>query len=646
MKSLKKFDSSIYIESYINVNSDKDIIVVNPNAEDSNKKDFLYHSQEKYIPIEDPEVARILATLIPTYDGIGFTMQDILSVTTFGNAFKNSTIKTFNEFKYFTNIGDITRAFQGSTLEEISMPPINIIFQHNNSYLNSSPFNDCTQLKHVHWGNATLSSNNEKTIENPSNNDVLTSNLYMGCNNIETWNTSLLFPSTTGETMSRLFNAGMKIKKFIYPDNIRYIVSNIIINQSNFDTYIEFPEALEKINVNNFADNTNGTFYVVVKSIEPPIVENYNNLGYTECTVNFYVHDSYYHRFMSNTGWRTLNTHARFNICKLSTLPKKYYSYGTVRTNPHLASCFDKKYHELDILYANSEGDLQVTDQQHQLEVSTGYKPIAICIAGTDFFGEGELARWTSLRAAYTGTASENVIDYTFTPDTGSNSLYDSERIYCGDPSDIGATNPDIGILNSYCRFDMDGSIEPLEGYANYGIGQSNTPKSMSMFSPTNTLNDVLLGVKDKYRITASQGQMQTEIITSQFETYQPNWRTDTSIDNSIQSGHFPLFLAVARFHTNGTDQGDWYVGASGENLMLAYQYTVNNLDTIIQQLDSKYSLNAIDNHFTSGARICSDLYNVGNGVYGFNTINIDSMGLPKGGVKDELSRCQPIMQY
>jgi hypothetical protein len=66
-----------------------------------------------------------------------------LSVTTFGNAFKNSTIKTFNEFKYFTNIGDITRVFQGSTLEEISMPPINIIFQHNTLYYDTSPFNNC-----------------------------------------------------------------------------------------------------------------------------------------------------------------------------------------------------------------------------------------------------------------------------------------------------------------------------------------------------------------------------------------------------------------------------------------------------------------------------------------------------------------------
>ena len=31
----------------------------------------------------------------------------------------------------------------------------------------------------------------------------------------------------------------------------------------------------------------------------------------------------------------------------------------------------------LDILYADSSGNLIVTDQTHQLDVSTGYKPIA-----------------------------------------------------------------------------------------------------------------------------------------------------------------------------------------------------------------------------------------------------------------------------
>jgi hypothetical protein len=41
---------------------------------------------------------------------------------------------------------------------------------------------------------------------------------------------------------------------------------------------------------------------------------------------------------------------------------------------------------------------------------------------------------------------------------------------------------------------------------------------------------------------------------------------------------------------------------------------------------------------------ICSDLYDKGSGVYGFNTITMSSLGLPKDGIIDTLTRCQPIM--
>ena len=350
---------------------------------------------------------------------------------------------------------------------------------------------------------------------------------------------------------------------------------------------------------------------------------------------------------MTNNEWRTLNEDSHFNICKLSTLPKKYYTYGTIRTSQTLMECFTKKYNALDILYANSEGDLQVTDQSHQLEVSTGYKPIAICIAGTGFYGESELARWVALRAAYAGTPSNHVIDQNFTPDTGSNSLYDTEKIYSGNPTTVGSTNPDIGKLNKYCRFDINGNLEPTTGYANYGSGQTQTSKSMPMLTPDNKLNNILLGAKDKYRMTSTQGAMYTKIVTTQFETYQPNWETDSIIDNSVQSGHFPIFLAASRFHTNGTEPGDWYVGATGEVMMLAYQYVVNDLATIIQQLDTKYGLNAIDDHYTYRTHICSDLwYNTGSDTYGFNYVSMATLGIGSGGVSDELTRCQPIMQY
>ena len=651
MKSLKKFDSSVYIQSHIETNVVKNIITTNPNIENPDKKDITYHKagEGKYIPIEDPEVRRILATLIPTYDGIGFTMQDILSVTTFGDAFKNSTIKTFNEFKYFTNIGSITNAFTGSTLEEISMPPINIDFTKNINNSDKSPFYNCTQLKRVHWGNASLAVvASEKTVETPSNVNIATWRLYMGCNNLETFNASLLLPSNIGETLGTVFT-GVTLKKFIIPETIRYIYRNPVGDITNAEIYMELPYSLEQLNVKEFTRNSHNTiFHIVVKSLEPITLENYDNLSYqgNNAIVNFYVHDSYYNRYMMNNEWRTLNEDSHFNICKLSTLPKKYYTYGTIRSNRTLMECFTKKYNALDILYANSEGDLQVTDQSHQLEVSTGYKPIAICIAGTGFYGEGELARWVALRAAYTGTPSANVIDQTFTPDTGSNSFYDTESIYSGDPSAIPLTNTDMGIFNKYCRFSISGALEPEEGFANYGSGQTNTPTSMPMFTPDNKLNNILLGAKDKYRMTSCQGIMYTQIVTTQFETYQPDWRTDAVIDNSVQSGHFPIFLAASRFHTPGTEPGDWYIGASGENMMLAYQYKVNNLATIIQQLDSKYGLNAIDNHYTYGSRICSDLWSGGNNTYEFNTINMGQVGLAKGGCRDALTRCQPIMQY
>jgi len=213
--------------------------------------------------------------------------------------------------------------------------------------------------------------------------------------------------------MGIIFN-GFNPKKFIIPEAIRYIYRNPVVNVTNAEIYMEFPYSLEQLNVKEFTKNSNNTiFHIVVKSLDPITLENYDNLSYqgNNAIANFYVHDSYYNRYMMNNEWRTLNNDSHFNICKLSTLPKKYYTYGTIRSNQTLMECFTKKYNALDILYANSEGDLQVTDQSHQLEVSSGYKPIAICIAGTGFYGEGELARWVALRAAYAGTPSNNVID-------------------------------------------------------------------------------------------------------------------------------------------------------------------------------------------------------------------------------------------
>jgi hypothetical protein len=73
-----------------------------------------------------------------------------------------------------------------------------------------------------------------------------------------------------------------------------------------------------------------------------------------------------------------------------------------------------------------------------------------------------------------------------------------------------------MGIFNKYCRFDINGHIEPLEGYANWGDSQTGrSPKTMLMIAPDNTLNTILLGAINKYRITSMQGMMYTQIVTT-----------------------------------------------------------------------------------------------------------------------------------
>ena len=62
-------------------------------------------------------------------------------------------------------------------------------------------------------------------------------------------------------------------------------------------------------------------------------------------------------------------------------------------------------------------------------------------------------------------------------------------------------------------------------------------------------------------------GKQNTQYILNH-ETKQPNWQTDEQIDNSYRGdnlGHFPAALCCARYHTDGTEAGDWYLPAAGE---------------------------------------------------------------------------------
>ena len=49
----------------------------------------------------------------------------------------------------------------------------------------------------------------------------------------------------------------------------------------------------------------------------------------------------------------------------------------------------------------------------------------------------------------------------------------------------------------------------------------------------------------------------------------QAEWRTTASLENNYNEGNYPIVTTTWRFHTPGTEQGDWYCPAAGELAIL-----------------------------------------------------------------------------
>lgn len=60
--------------------------------------------------------------------------------------------------------------------------------------------------------------------------------------------------------------------------------------------------------------------------------------------------------------------------------------------------------------------------------------------------------------------------------------------------------------------------------------------------------------------------------------TAQSNWKTDSTIENNSGDNYFPAACCCWRYHTDGTQQGDWYLPACGE-----LGYVVASINKIVE---------------------------------------------------------------
>lgn len=101
--------------------------------------------------------------------------------------------------------------------------------------------------------------------------------------------------------------------------------------------------------------------------------------------------------------------------------------------------------------------------------------------------------------------------------------------------------NPDVGNING-----------PTMGWNGYNTG-------LTSFQATNSSSNA----RGCYN-----GKDNTNRIIGVYATGQSGWKTAEKITNSNSSSTnklFPSFCCCWRFHTPGTNQGDWYLPAAGE---------------------------------------------------------------------------------
>lgn len=97
--------------------------------------------------------------------------------------------------------------------------------------------------------------------------------------------------------------------------------------------------------------------------------------------------------------------------------------------------------------------------------------------------------------------------------------------------------------------------------------------------------------------------------------TAQPGWMTDATITDSVASGYYPAPCCCYRFHTEGTEQGDWYLPSIAElgYVIVRFGKITNTLEYINTKFDGSYTT-PID--FASLQNIWSSTPKAGNGAF------------------------------
>ena len=162
-------------------------------------------------------------------------------------------------------------------------------------------------------------------------------------------------------------------------------------------------------------------------------------------------------------------------------------------------------------------------------------------------------------------------------------SMYDDTSAVIGENNDDNYM-PSDDIIKTVdtveCAHDLNclyykGTYSSHPGPSPYFTDGSRNPAYYQTTTPSSTAN----------YLSDFNGKGNTQILCD-LATAQSDWKTADTIENNDTKGYYPAACCCWRFHTDGTNQGDWYLPAAGELGYVAARFKSIN-DTISLLIDS-----------------------------------------------------------
>lgn len=235
------------------------------------------------------------------------------------------------------------------------------------------------------------------------------------------------------------------------------------------------------------------------------------------------------------------------------------------------------------------------------------YTPIGVEVvpAEHDVYGTGQA-----------GIMSLVEMDYN-APDTGSTSY---QTMYWGNFTrntsipNFDKVNLVNGTTNSWGRLpsDLFTGATSLDGVSKYYDTSNNIP---SPFNADGSRNEAYYTTtySTANALSDFDGVGNTKVLTD-LATTQSDWKTATTIINNYSAGYHPAACCAWRFHTAGTDQGQWYLPACGELGYVINRY--NAINETINKVLSVYSSVAAVAMYNGGSYWSSSEYSSYNARY------------------------------